>query len=171
MAVEGFSPSLMVDTEAKMRKGFSWSPVLTFPSLLHILWTDMEKVRIETLPQTKDVDGVKRWEEEKGEFAQICYDEEARHIAFFTVKRGFWRGGHYHEKKDEIFYVIDGRIRARFVDLDTNEREEHLLLKGTRLRLKPRCWHIFYGIDDASVVEYSPQVYDKSDAYRIDMDV
>ncbi|MGA2109417.1 MAG: WxcM-like domain-containing protein [Syntrophorhabdales bacterium] len=131
----------------------------------------MEKVHIETLPQTKDVDGVKRWEEDRGEFAQICYDEEARHIAFFTVKRDFWRGGHYHEKKEETFYVIDGRIRARFVDLDTNEREEHLLLKGTRLRLKPRCWHIFYGIDDASVVEYSPQVYDKSDAYRIDMDV
>lgn len=144
---------------------------MTFPSLLHILWTDMEKVHIETLPQTKDVDGVKRWEEDRGEFAQICYDEEARHIAFFTVKRDFWRGGHYHEKKEETFYVIDGRIRARFVDLDTNEREEHLLLKGTRLRLKPRCWHIFYGIDDASVVEYSPQVYDKSDAYRIDMDV
>lgn len=161
----------MVDTEAKMRKGFSRSPALTFPSLLHILWTDMEKVHIETLPQTKDVDGVKRWEEARGEFAQICYDEEARHIAFFTVKRDFWRGGHYHEKKEETFYVIDGRIRARFVDLDTNEREEHLLLKGTRLRLKPRCWHIFYGIDDASVVEYSPQVYDKSDAYRIDMDV
>ncbi len=131
----------------------------------------MEKVHIEMLPQTKDVDGVKRWEEARGEFAQICYDEEARHIAFFTVKRGFWRGGHYHEKKEETFYVIDGRIWARFVDLDTNEREEHLLLKGTRLRLKPRCWHIFYGIDDASVVEYSPQVYDKSDAYRIDMDV
>ena len=131
----------------------------------------MEKVHIETLPQTKDVEGVKRWEEARGEFAQICYDEEARHIAFFTVKRDFWRGGHYHEKKEETFYVVDGRIRARFVDLDTNEREEHLLPKGTRLRLKPRCWHIFYGIDDASVVEYSPQVYDKSDAYRIDMDV
>ncbi len=130
----------------------------------------MEKVLIETLPQTKDVDGAKRWEEEKGEFAQICYDEEARHIAFFTVKKGFWRGSHYHEKKEETFYVVEGRIRAIFVDLDTNEREEHLLLKGTRLRLKPRCWHIFYGIDDASVVEYSPQVYDKTDAYRIDRD-
>jgi len=128
----------------------------------------MEKVSIETLPQTKDVDGVKRWEEARGEFAQICYDEEARHIAFFTVKKGFSRGGHYHEKKDEVFYVIDGRIRARFVDLDTNEREEHILPKGTRLRLKPRCWHIFYGIDDASVVEYSPQVYDKTDTYTID---
>ena len=61
----------------------------------------MDKVFLETLPETRDVDGVKRWEEEKGEFAQVSYGEEARHIAVFTVKRGFWRGMHYHEKKEE----------------------------------------------------------------------
>jgi dTDP-4-dehydrorhamnose 3,5-epimerase-like enzyme len=131
----------------------------------------MEKVHVEMLPHTKDVDGAKRWEEARGEFAQICYDEEARHIAFFTVRRGFSRGSHYHERKEEIFYVVSGRIRAVFVDHDTKEREELLLVGGTRLRLKPRCWHIFYGIDDSSVVEYSPQVYDKTDTYGIDMDV
>jgi hypothetical protein len=27
-----------------------------------------------------------------------------------------------------------------------------------------------YGIDDASVVEYSPQAYDGTDAYNIEMD-
>jgi dTDP-4-dehydrorhamnose 3,5-epimerase-like enzyme len=131
----------------------------------------MDKVFLESLPEDKNIDGVKRWEEEKGEFAQICYAEEARHIAFFVIKKGFWRGMHYHEKKEETFYVIDGRIRAIFIDLDSGQREEYTLAKGQRLRVKPRCWHIFYGIDDASVVEYSPQVYDKTDAYRMDMGV
>jgi dTDP-4-dehydrorhamnose 3,5-epimerase-like enzyme len=130
----------------------------------------MDKVYIETLPETKEIDGAKRWDEEKGEFAQICYGEEARHIAFFRIRSGFWRGMHYHEKKNETFYVIDGRIRAVFVDLDSKEREEHVLVKGHRLRVGVRCWHVFYGIEDASVVEYSPQVYDKADAYRVDMD-
>jgi dTDP-4-dehydrorhamnose 3,5-epimerase-like enzyme len=86
------------------------------------------------------------------------------------LKREFWRGMHYHEKKDETFYVIDGRIRAVFIDLDTNEKEELILTRGNRLRVKPRCWHVLYGIDDASVVEYSPQAYDKTDAYKIEMD-
>ncbi len=144
---------------------------LTFPLIHLIVKAIMEKVIIETIPETKDLDGVKRWEEEKGEFAQICYGEEARHIAYFSLKSGVWRGSHYHEKKEETFYVVAGRIRAVFVDLDTNQREERLLFKGVRLRISPRCWHIFYGIDDASVVEYSPQVYDKIDAYRVDMDV
>ena len=131
----------------------------------------MDKIFLEQLPETKDVDGVKRWVEEKGEFAQICYGEEARHIAFFTIRRGFWRGMHFHERKEETFYVVDGNIRAIFVDLDTDERAERLLTKGSRLRIRPRCWHVFYGLDDASVVEYSPQVYDKTDAYRIDREI
>jgi dTDP-4-dehydrorhamnose 3,5-epimerase-like enzyme len=131
----------------------------------------MDKIFLEQLPETKDVDGVKRWVEEKGEFAQICYGEEARHIAFFTIRRGFWRGMHFHERKEETFYVVDGNIRAIFVDLDTDERAERLLAKGSRLRIRPRCWHVFYGLDDASVVEYSPQVYDKTDAYRIDREI
>ncbi len=127
----------------------------------------MDRVRLERLPERKDIDGPKRWEEEKGEFAQISYGEEVRHIAFFTVRKGFWRGMHYHEKKDETFYVVNGKIRALFVDLDTGEREEHILTKGDKAWVKPRCWHVLYGIDDASVVEYSPRAYDKTDAYKI----
>jgi dTDP-4-dehydrorhamnose 3,5-epimerase-like enzyme len=76
---------------------------------------------------------------------------------------------HYHEKKEEIFYVARGVVRAVFIDMDTDERVEHLLTKGAKLRVRPRCWHIFYGIDEATVVEYSPQVYESKDAYRIDM--
>ena len=118
---------------------------------------------------TKEGDGAKRWEEEKGEFAQVCFGEEARHIALFTIRKGFWRGMHYHEKKEETFYVAAGSLRAVFIDMDTDERVERLLSKGTKLRVKPRCWHIFYGIDEATVVEYSPQAYESRDAYRIDM--
>jgi dTDP-4-dehydrorhamnose 3,5-epimerase-like enzyme len=129
----------------------------------------MDKVSVEMLPETSEGDGIKRWDEEKGEFAQICYREEARHIAFFTIRKGFWRGMHYHEKKEETFYVAGGSIKGVFMDLDTGERAEHILGKGNRLRVKPRCWHVFYGIDDATVVEYSPQVYERSDAYRREM--
>ncbi len=136
---------------------------------IHSIMPTMDKIFLEMLPVTSEGDRAKRWEEEKGEFAQICFREEARHIALFTLKKGFWRGMHYHEKKEEIFYVAGGSVRAVFIDMDTDERVEHLLTKGARLRVKPRCWHIFYGIDEATVVEYSPQVYESKDAYRIDM--
>jgi dTDP-4-dehydrorhamnose 3,5-epimerase-like enzyme len=130
----------------------------------------MDKVLIEILPEPGDGEGEKRWDEEKGEFAQICYREEARHIAVFSIREGYWPGMHYHERKDETFYVVGGRIRAVFVDLDTKEREEQVLLKGYRVRVRPRCWHVFYGLEEALVVEYSPQIYDKTDMTRLVID-
>jgi len=128
----------------------------------------MDKVRIEKVPHSEEIIGAKRWEEERGEFVQISYQEEIRHLAIFEIRKGFSRGNHYHEKKEEIFYVVSGRMRALFVDMDSLQREEHFLEKGDKIRIKPRCGHIFLGMENALVVEYSPQVYDGEDRYGID---
>jgi hypothetical protein len=55
------------------------------------------------------------------------------------------------------------------MDMDNLQKEEAILEKGDKIRLKPRCGHIFYGLEDTLVVEYSPQVYDMEDSYRIDL--
>lgn len=128
----------------------------------------MKKVYIHSLPYTKEVEGAKRWDEDKGEFVQVSYRQEIRHLAYFELKKGFSRGSHYHEEKEEFFYVISGRIRAAFLDVDTGEREEHLLEKGQIINVKTRCAHMFYGVEDACVIEFSPQVYDKEDNFKVD---
>ncbi|PIV21278.1 MAG: hypothetical protein COS40_08225, partial [Deltaproteobacteria bacterium CG03_land_8_20_14_0_80_45_14] len=121
----------------------------------------MNKATIEKLPNTKEIPGAKRWEEERGEFVQIAYQEVMRHLAAFEIRKGFSRGNHYHEKKEEIFYVFQGRIKATFIDMDTLQKQERILEKGDKIRVKPRCGHLFYGLEDTLVIEYSPQVYDK----------
>jgi dTDP-4-dehydrorhamnose 3,5-epimerase-like enzyme len=129
----------------------------------------MDKVIIEKLPVTKKITGAKRWTEEKGEFVQISYLEEIRHLALFEIKKGFFRGSHYHQEKEEIFYIFSGKIKAKFVDMETNERGESILQEGDKIRIKPLCGHIFHGLDDTVVVEYSPQVYEIEDNYKIDL--
>jgi dTDP-4-dehydrorhamnose 3,5-epimerase-like enzyme len=129
----------------------------------------MEKVLIEKVPYIKDILGAKRWEEERGEFVQISYKEEIWHLAVFGIRKGFSRGSHYHEAKEEIFYVVSGKMRALFLDMDTLQKEEYILEKGDKIRMKPRCGHIFYGLEDTLVVEYSPHVYNMEDSYRIDL--
>jgi len=130
----------------------------------------MKKITIEKLLETKEIDGAKRWEDAKGEFVQISYQEDTGHVAFFELKKGQFRGNHYHEKKEEVFYVINGKIRAIFVDVDTSEREERILTKGDKVQVSTRVGHIFHGLQDAAVVEYSPQYYDKEDALKIDIE-
>jgi dTDP-4-dehydrorhamnose 3,5-epimerase-like enzyme len=129
----------------------------------------VKKVIVEKLPETKEIDGAKRWEDEKGEFVQISYREDIGHVAFFELRKGQFRGNHYHEKKEEVFYIINGKIRALFVDLDTSEREERILTKGDKVQVPTRTGHIFFGLEDATVVEYSPQYYDKEDALKINI--
>ena len=129
----------------------------------------MNKVIIEKLPRTKEIPGAKRWEEERGEFVQVTYEEAIRHLAAFEIRKGFSRGDHYHEKKEEIFYVFQGIIKATFIDMDTLQKEERILEKGDKIRVKPRCGHLFYGLEDTLVIEYSPQVYDKEDSYQINL--
>jgi dTDP-4-dehydrorhamnose 3,5-epimerase-like enzyme len=129
----------------------------------------MDKVIIEKLPVTKNIAGAKRWTEEKGEFVQISHLEEIRHLALFEIKKGFFRGSHYHRKKEEVFYVVRGRIRARFVDTETKERGESILEEGDKIRIKPLCGHILHGLEGSMVVEYSPQFYDIDDNYRIEL--
>ncbi len=128
----------------------------------------MDKVKIEKLPHTREVEGAKWWTEEKGMFAQISYREEIRHLAFFELKKGYFRGSHFHKQKEEVFYVVNGMIRAVFQDMATLHKEEYTLVKGDRIRVGTDCGHIFYGVEDALVVEYSPQVYDKADTYPVD---
>ncbi len=129
----------------------------------------MDKMTIERLPNTKEILGAKRWEEEKGEFVQIAYQEGMYHLAAFGIRRGFSRGNHYHEKKEEIFYVFEGKIKASFIDMDSLEKEERILEKGDKIRVKPRCGHLFYGLENTLVIEYSPQVYDKEDNFKINL--
>jgi len=129
----------------------------------------MDKVTIEKLPTTKEIPGAKRWEEERGEFVQVAYQETMRHLAAFEIKKGYSRGEHYHEKKEEIFYVFQGRIRALLIDMDTLQKEERVLEKGDKIRVKTRCGHLFYGLEDALVIEYSPQVYDQEDTHKINL--
>ena len=130
----------------------------------------MDKVIIEELPDTKEVPGAKRWEEERGEFVQVSYQEQIYHVAAFEIKKGYTRGNHYHEKKEEIFYIFRGSIKALLMDMDTLQKEERILKKGNKIRVKPRCGHLFYGLEDTLIIEYSPQIYDKEDSRSVKLD-
>jgi L-fuculose-phosphate aldolase len=129
----------------------------------------MDRVVIELLPGSKELDGAKRWVDEKGEFAQISWREDIRHLAFFELRKGQFRGGHYHERKEEVFYVVSGTIRAVFADLAGGGKETRILEKGMKVRVGTHVDHRFEGIEDSLVIEYSPQYYDRTDAFKADL--
>jgi mannose-6-phosphate isomerase-like protein (cupin superfamily) len=102
-----------------------------------------------------------------GEAAPVFNGSPFRFIAYleFLPGTGAWRGNHWHERRREALYVIRGRLRAVFEDIDTGERAEAVLETGDLLHIDPRCAHAFQALEYAQVIECSPLDYDAADAY------
>ena len=69
-----------------------------------------DRYKIEDIPITKEFRREKRLIEERGELVLLSDGEEIRHITYFSLNpgNGFYRGGHYHKRKTEKFYVASG---------------------------------------------------------------
>jgi len=129
-----------------------------------------DKIKIETLPVTREFLPVKRLIEDRGELILLSDGEEIRHITFFSINPGpnFYRGGHYHRKKTEKFYIVSGKIRILLMDIETQENHAINVTAGQRVIIYPMCAHKFQAITPAQVIEYYATSYDPDDDIRFD---
>jgi mannose-6-phosphate isomerase-like protein (cupin superfamily) len=67
---------------------------------------------------------------------------------------------HYHTKKDEIFYIVLGRIRLIYGDKD------EVFEPGETVQIPPGMRHQFYPLEDTLILEVSTQMY--GDIVRIE---
>jgi dTDP-4-dehydrorhamnose 3,5-epimerase-like enzyme len=127
-----------------------------------------DKFKIETLPITKDFLREKRFIEERGELVLLSDGDEIGHITFFTLKPGktFFRGGHFHKKKTEKFYVVSGKLNILIVDVDTKEKDIIEIIAGQRVTIYPFCAHKFQAVTKSQVIEYYASAYDIDDDIR-----
>jgi dTDP-4-dehydrorhamnose 3,5-epimerase-like enzyme len=90
---------------------------------------------------------------------------EFQHLGYFSLKKGkgYYRGGHYHRRKVEHFYMVSGRIRVQLVDLDTGKKSEVVIREGQRVTIYPNCAHRFEAEEEAQVIEYYNSMYDPED--------
>jgi dTDP-4-dehydrorhamnose 3,5-epimerase-like enzyme len=123
------------------------------------------KIQIISLPITDTFTQQRRLIQDRGELALIEDGMPFRHLGYFSLRsgKGFFRGGHYHLRKTEFFYVIAGTLRIQLVDLDTGERSATVVRTGQRVTIEPRCAHRFQAEQEAHVIEYYDGVYDRDD--------
>lgn len=102
-----------------------------------------------------------------GEFAQILNAEGggARFIAYleFLKGPGRTRGNHVHARRAETLYVIRGRLRARWADVATGERDERVLKAGDLVNVAPGCAHVYEALEYTQAIELSDTPFDPGD--------
>jgi len=85
-------------------------------------------------------------------------------LFFERGKRCSW---HYHEIKDETFYMQSGKIFLSYsTGDDLNIASRAVLNKGDSFWVKPGLRHQIYALEDTELYEFSTQHFD-SDSYRI----
>ncbi|GAA5183538.1 hypothetical protein GCM10023322_23050 [Rugosimonospora acidiphila] len=135
----------------------------------------LSKVSVRRLPDVAPPipEGGGRMTSDAGELAQIANGEPFRFLAYLQFKpdKGAPRGNHFHRVKNETLYVIGGRLRARFRDIDTGESMDLLLEPGDLVTVAPRCAHAYLPLEYSQAVELSPSVYDPTDTLRFDLGI
>ncbi|NJC72348.1 hypothetical protein HC031_21890 [Planosporangium thailandense] len=130
----------------------------------------MDKVRIRRLPVVSPPvpDGGGRVVSSAGELAQIVNGVAYRFLAYveFRPDAPRLRGNHFHERKTEIMYLIQGRLLALYEDVDTGERSSVELTAGDLVTIEPRCAHVYRVLEHAHAVELSTTEYDPDDTQR-----
>jgi dTDP-4-dehydrorhamnose 3,5-epimerase-like enzyme len=140
----------------------------TKPALDKVRMT--RKIDIQTLPVSAEFLPEKRLIQERGELALIEDGKNFRHLAYFSLRKGkgLYRGGHYHSRKIEHFYVVKGKLKILLVDLETEEREEVEARAGQKITIFPKCAHRFEAEEEAQVIEYYDLAYDQADDIAYD---
>jgi len=126
-----------------------------------------ERLKIYSLPITGEYREERRIVEPRGELAQIGGGQAFQYLVYWNIQpvAGAFRGQHYHLKKEESMYILRGSVQALFEDIDTQERQEHVLGEGTRVIIFPRLAHKFIPREFVQVIEFAPQPFDRTDAY------
>ena len=127
-----------------------------------------DKYIVEELPITVEFLKEKRLIEGRGELVLLADGEEIRHITYFSLQpgKGFYRGGHYHKKKKEKFYVLSGSARILLEDIETREYKVLDVDAGKRVTIMPMCAHKFYALTSVQIIEYYSSAYDLNDDIR-----
>lgn len=133
----------------------------------------LDKLNVRSLPMTEPPipNGGGRISTPAGEIAQIINGEDFSFLAYIEFQPGATRarGNHYHVEKTELLYLINGRLRAVYEDMESGLREERFLSAGDLVTIQPKCAHVYFALEYSQSVEISIGKYDPADTIRFEV--
>jgi mannose-6-phosphate isomerase-like protein (cupin superfamily) len=130
------------------------------------------KVRKQSLPVFEgsvpmDAPSLKRLLLPQGELTPIHESALAIHyIAFLELRQGTVRGNHYHNLKEEFFYLCRGECVLVCEDVLSKVRQSLALEAGDLVRISPGIAHALRVIHSGMGLEFSPARFNASDTLR-----
>jgi mannose-6-phosphate isomerase-like protein (cupin superfamily) len=98
--------------------------------------------------------------DERGQFTEIIAGFPARALLSGRMKAGAVMGNHYHEKTRVFFYVQDGSVEIRTVDVATGGRDRFTLEAGQGVVLEPGVSHAIRFTAESSWLMLKSEAHD-----------
>ena len=82
------------------------------------------------------------FEDERGSLTQL-FRNGWNQVNYISSEKGSVRGGHYHKKNSEMFFIISGDIKLTLKDIKSFNTEEYILTKGDMFVIRKDISHNF----------------------------
>jgi mannose-6-phosphate isomerase-like protein (cupin superfamily) len=83
-----------------------------------------------------------------------------------VLNKGFCCSLHSHHEKDEVFYVIRGKVLMETME-EGQESKKEIMNPDDSIHIPVGLYHRFTGLTDAQIIEFSTH-HEDSDSYRLD---
>lgn len=118
-------------------------------------------------PTGPDAPLLKRLRLPQGELAQFYdSDDGMRYMAVIELRQGMVRGNHYHLKKQEWAYLIEGNAELVVEDRESQTREVLVLQSGDGVVIEPGVAHAYRPLSPGRAIEFSPTRFEAGDTLR-----
>lgn len=102
------------------------------------------------------------FKDERGLIREVARDDIWRQFNFYERKRGSSSGNHYHKMMEEFFYVIEGEINVKILNVKTNKKEEFTVKTGEAFKILPYEAHKIIFNADTKFITLLSQNFDSS---------
>ena len=103
---------------------------------------------------------------DKGTKAQIANSKTSRALLYVELKENAKAGNHYHKTKEEILFIISGKLTATFKDMLSQEIKEKTLKKGDLITIKPGIAHSLHALQNSKILDISNTDKNSQDKFK-----
>ena len=99
------------------------------------------------------------YRDERGVLIEVWRSRRWRQMNYFLCKKGHIRGGHYHKKTKELFFVVDGKCEIALINAKTHKKKRFVADYKDVFIVEPYEAHYVKGIEDTKIIALLDKVH------------
>lgn len=90
--------------------------------------------------------------DKRGKLIEVWRSLKWKRMNYLFCKKGSVRGGHYHKKTNELFFVVDGRCEVTTINVKTHKRQKLVAGPAALFLVEPYETHIIKALRDSKII-------------------